>query len=78
MTFEEIAREMEGSPATLRSLYKRAKDQMTQRFADGSYSRAAREADDLVLTPAIRDLLRPLLGRVPRGHRLPGTQRRLA
>jgi len=58
---ERVAEVMDTSRANIDALYKRAKDQMTQRFADGSYSKAAREPDDQVLTPAIRDLLRPLL-----------------
>jgi RNA polymerase sigma factor (sigma-70 family) len=58
---ERVADVMDTSRANIDALYKRAKDQMTQRFAEGSYSRNSREADPEVLTPAVRDLLRPLL-----------------
>ncbi len=61
ITRERIADVMDTSRANIDALYKRAKDQMTQRFADGSYTKDRREPDPEVLTPRVRDLLRDLL-----------------
>jgi len=61
ITRERVAEVMDTSRANVDALYKRAKDQMTQRFADGAYSKQRREADPEVLTAPVRDLLRPLL-----------------
>lgn len=61
VTRERVAEVMDTSRANIDALYKRAKDQMTQRFADGAYSKENREPDPEVLTPAIRERLRRLL-----------------
>ncbi len=45
VTREDIAAVMATSRANIDALYKRAKDQMTERFAEGSYSRRRREPD---------------------------------
>lgn len=61
VTRERIADVMSTSRANIDALYKRAKDQMTQRFADGEYSREHREPDDELLTPEIERRLVELL-----------------
>ncbi len=61
ITREQVAEVMDTSRANIDALYKRAKDQMTQRFADGAYSKARRDPDPEVMTVPIRDLLRDLL-----------------
>lgn len=58
---EKVAETMDTSRANIDALYKRAKDQMTQRFADGAYAKHRRESDPQVLSPRVRELLRPLL-----------------
>jgi RNA polymerase sigma factor (sigma-70 family) len=58
---ERVAEVMDTSRANIDALYKRAKDQMTQRFADGAYAKHRRAADAEVLGPRVRELLRPLL-----------------
>lgn len=58
---ELIAEVMDTSRANIDALYKRAKDQMTQLYAEGNYSRRRREPDDQVLTPAVSEALRELL-----------------
>ncbi len=59
---ETIADVMATSRANIDALYKRAKDQMAQAFADGNYSRETREADDRVLSTDVRRALRGLVG----------------
>jgi RNA polymerase sigma factor (sigma-70 family) len=61
VTRERVAEVMDTSRANIDALYKRAKDQMTQRFADGAYSTDHRESDPEVLTASVRDLMRRLL-----------------
>jgi RNA polymerase sigma factor (sigma-70 family) len=61
VTREQIAEVMGTSRANIDALYKRAKDQMTQLYSQGSYRRRAREADAQVLTPAVEARLRTLL-----------------
>jgi RNA polymerase sigma factor (sigma-70 family) len=56
-----IADVMDTSRANIDALYKRAKDQMKQRFTDGSFPRIAREVDSEVLSRAVRAQLRELL-----------------
>lgn len=63
VTRERIADVMSTSRANIDALYKRAKDQMAQRFADGEYSREPREPDDAVLVPEIETRLVDLLQR---------------
>lgn len=58
---EQIAEVMGTSRANIDALYKRAKDQMTLLFSQGSYRRRAREVDPAVLTPAVEARLRTLL-----------------
>lgn len=58
---ETVADVMATSRANIDALYKRGKDQMTVRFAEGTYSRERREADAAVLTPAVSAALRELL-----------------
>ncbi|MFT7462892.1 MAG: RNA polymerase sigma factor (sigma-70 family) [Pseudohongiellaceae bacterium] len=59
---ETIADVMATSRANIDALYKRAKDQMAQAFADGEYSRDRREVDDRVLVTDVRRALRGLVG----------------
>ena len=59
---EQIAEVMGTSRPNIDALYKRAKDQMTLLYSQGSYRRRAREVDPLVLTPAVEARLRVLLG----------------
>ena len=61
---EVVADVMDTSRANIDALYKRAKDQMTRFFAEGTYSRERREADPRVLTPDMKAAMRRLL-RVP-------------
>src|SRR5262249_10081494 len=49
------------SRATIDARYKRRKDQMARRLAEGDYARGPRAADPLVLTPAVRAELQRLL-----------------
>jgi len=77
---ERVADVMATSRANIDALYKRAKDQMTERFAEGSYSRARREPDPRVLTPGVQEHLRKLLpvpmARLHDGLLEPGAKRR--
>ncbi len=79
VTRERVADVMATSRANIDALYKRAKDQMTERFEEGNYSRARREADPRVLTPGVQALLRDLLpvplGRLHDGLLQPGSKR---
>ncbi|GJM21931.1 MAG: hypothetical protein DHS20C15_18460 [Planctomycetota bacterium] len=61
VTRERIADVMSTSRANIDALYKRAKDQMTQRFADGEYSSGHREPDDDLLVPDVESRLVELL-----------------
>ncbi|HVQ25916.1 MAG TPA: sigma-70 family RNA polymerase sigma factor [Planctomycetota bacterium] len=61
VTREQIAEVMGTSRANIDALYKRAKDQMTLLYSQGSYRRRARELDPLVLTPPVEARLRALL-----------------
>ena len=62
VTRETIADVMATSRANIDALYKRAKDQMAQAFADGNYSRERRETDDRVMVTDVRRALRGLVG----------------
>jgi len=61
ITRETIAEVMDTSRANIDALYKRAKDQMTRLFEQGSYSKAPREADPRLLTPELKHVMRRLL-----------------
>ncbi len=80
VTRERIAEVMATSRANIDALYKRAKDQMTRLHADGEYSRGERGPDPLVLTPAVRAALEPLLvvpsARLHEALLQPGAKRR--
>ena len=58
---ERIADVMATSRANIDALYKRAKDQMSELYAEGSYSRLPRLPDMEVLTPEVSRSLRELL-----------------
>jgi len=62
---ERIADVMATSRANIDALYKRAKDQMANLVATGTYSRLPRHPDATVLTPAVRTALRELLAVSP-------------
>ena len=61
VTREHIAEVMGTSRANIDALYKRAKDQMTALYSQGSFKKKGREADPQVLTPAVEARLRALL-----------------
>lgn len=63
---ETIADVMATSRANIDALYKRAKDQMTQRFAEGGYSRNRRAPDKDLLVPSVAEPLQRLLHVPPR------------
>ena len=62
---ERIADVMATSRANIDALYKRAKDQMSDLYAEGEYSRLPRLPDLTVLTPAVSQCLRDLLAVPP-------------
>lgn len=66
VTREDIAAVMDTSRANIDALYKRAKDQMTARYAEGSYSRRRRVPDPALLVPDVSERLRRLLLVPPR------------
>jgi RNA polymerase sigma factor (sigma-70 family) len=66
VTRETVADVMDTSRANIDALYKRAKDQMTKFFAEGTYSKAPRETDPRLLTREVKDALRQLLAVPPR------------
>ena len=77
---ERVADVMATSRANIDALYKRAKDQMTERFSEGNFARTARDPDPEVLTgdvkAALRELLPVPLRKLHEGLLVDGSKRR--